>query len=86
MLMQKCCLGLFTLDPVLLIIYAMHTLIMFKMMHLYIDKHTLEDVLSREYILTEAAKARRVQDCVDDVGSTAKGQDIKILKLCSFDI
>ena len=71
MLMQKCCFGLFTLGPVLLIICAMHTNNYVQNAALqYIDKQKLEDLLSREYILTVAAKARRVQDCVDDVEST----------------
>lgn len=61
-LCKKYCFGLFTLGPVLLIIYAMHTNYVQKAAIQYFDKHKLEDVSSREYILTEAATARRVHD------------------------
>lgn len=60
----------------------------------FMKKWKLEDVSSSESTVSEAAETRRIQECVDDVGSTVKargiqefvgfpikGQRVKILKL-----
>lgn len=60
----------------------------------FMKKKKPEDVSSSESTVSEAAKARRIQECVDDIGSTVeasviqqfvgstiKGQHVNTLKL-----